>query len=63
MLDTYYGSYRTRTFAQIFPSLEEFNKMYDEIEKADPDIFNLCFDFFASCTYLFFRVNFTCFKK
>ena len=32
MLDTYYGSYRTRTFAQIFPSLEEFNKMYDEVQ-------------------------------
>lgn len=28
MNDTYYGTYRTRTFAEIFPSFEEFQKEY-----------------------------------
>lgn len=34
MNDTYYGTYRTRTFAEIFPSFEEFQKEYTESKLA-----------------------------
>lgn len=30
MYNSYYGSYRTNTFADIFPSYEEFSTQYTE---------------------------------
>lgn len=30
MINSYYGSYRTRTFADIFPSYEDFRNAYEE---------------------------------
>lgn len=32
MFDTYYGSFRTRTFAQIFPNIEEFRNTATEAQ-------------------------------